>query len=134
MNSIPMFLLEQRGDFTERVLTAAEDIGSSSVHIVPSKGAMVEALTGIGARDGLAICNWEEAFDANADELARLRRQFPYVSFVIHSASNSLAVPQQVLAAGASGFFRRDSPVPLIRRVLDLVLSQEAFVLPSYLR
>lgn len=82
----------------------------------------------------VVIFNWDEAAHDSLGTLPHLVERFPYTSFIANSASNSLLIPQQALNAGASGFFRRDSPLTLIRQVVDLVLGGEAFAIPAHLR
>ncbi|WP_345817808.1 hypothetical protein AAGS40_29805 (plasmid) [Paraburkholderia sp. PREW-6R] len=105
-----------------------------ATHTLQTGAQLIEALLPLGSRDAIVICDWDLVSGHGCLSLDDLCIRFPYVSFVITSGSDSLTVPQAALRAGAAGFFRNDSPISLIRNVLDIVIGGEAFAVPGHLK
>lgn len=99
-----------------------------------SRHAMMAVLEASSEPYDLAIYSLDLPYVNGTDDLVSLKARFPLVSYVVYSASDSLLVPQQAFAAGAAGFFRRDSPMKTILQVITIVLGSEAFALPDHLR
>ena len=84
-----------------------------------------------GSYDVVVMC-WE--MFGEPIELTALRVWSPSTAIIVNSSSDDLSVPRTAFAAGAAGFFRRDSPASLIRMVVNLVIGGEAFAAPNHLQ
>jgi DNA-binding NarL/FixJ family response regulator len=137
INASHVILFEHMATFRRAVADALRTsmvLPGIRVDEVDSADAMISALQMHDSRHELAICCLDRLKLEGIADFRSLTTRFPLVSFVVTSASDSLLIPQQAYAAGAAGFFRRDSPMHLVLQILDTVLGAEAFAIPGHLR
>ncbi|SAL06662.1 two component LuxR family transcriptional regulator [Caballeronia calidae] len=135
MDTLQVLVIDKDAAFRQGVVDAIRDsalLPGLVIQQATSAHAYFDAPGDVSALDGL-IVDWDAEPNASV-RLAVLRLRFPGAAIIVSSSSNSLLVPRQAFAAGAAGFVRRDGPPLLVRAVIELVLSGEAFALPDHLR